>query len=114
MEDKFMESVQQMVARAIEAQADKEIEVQKKRFEEEMEQYKGELVGRMVNSFRLMRRSPKWETLRTPIGEPLMVAVNTDARQRSPSCTTVTLSARPSEKLMPATAGITTPLHPLL
>ena len=56
MEDKFMESVQEMVARAIKAQADKEIEVQKKRFEEEMEQYKGELVGRMVNSFRLMRQ----------------------------------------------------------
>lgn len=56
MEDKFMESVQQMVARAIEAQADKEIEAQKKRFEEEMEQYKGELVGRMVNAFRLMRQ----------------------------------------------------------
>ena len=56
MEDKFMESVQEMVARAIKAQADKEIEAQTKRFEEEMEQYKGELVGRMVNSFRLMRQ----------------------------------------------------------
>lgn len=30
MEDKFMESVQKMVAQAIKAQADKEIEVQKK------------------------------------------------------------------------------------
>lgn len=56
MEDNFMESVQEMVARAIKAQADKEIEVQKKRFEEEMEQYKGELVGRMVNAFRLVRQ----------------------------------------------------------
>lgn len=56
MADKFMELVQEMVARAIEKQADKEIEAQKKRFEEEIEQYKGELVGRMVNAFRTVRK----------------------------------------------------------
>lgn len=55
MNDEFMASVQKVVANAIAKQADKEIEKQKEAFAKEMEKYKGEVVGRIVNGLRVVR-----------------------------------------------------------
>lgn len=56
MTDEFMASVQKMVTEAIEKQADNEIEEHKKAFDEEMQKCKGEIVGRIVNGLRVVKK----------------------------------------------------------
>lgn len=68
MDNEFVAMVEKTVANAIEKQADKEIERLRKQFDASMREYKGELVGRIINGLRM---SHKYD----PIGRELTIQI---------------------------------------